>query len=99
MAHDDDVIVRIKLLMCSRRYIAHRDQLGARDPRSLEFPRLADIEQREGLGRIQLSFHIFHADFVIRHGELYFPVQFGGRFSMKARIPSLASAVFIKSSK
>ena len=51
MAHDDDVIFRIEFLMRSRWYVAHGDQLGSRHLRGLEFPRLADIEQRERLAR------------------------------------------------
>src|SRR5215467_12575465 len=67
MTHHDDVTVRIKFLMRSRRHIAHRHQLGSSNPRGLEFPRLADIEQREGFTCVHLSLHVFHTDFVFRH--------------------------------
>src|SRR5579864_6150962 len=64
MTNHYHVIVGIEFLMRSRRHIAHRHQRCAIDARSLKFPGLANIEQRERFLRVQLALHLFGSDFV-----------------------------------
>src|SRR5579872_4043650 len=67
MAIDNDVVVRIKLLMSASRDVAHGYELRSCDRRSLVFPGLADIQQGERITLIELAFHFVSRDFVIEH--------------------------------
>jgi hypothetical protein len=65
VTHHDDVLIRVKLLMRTRRDIAHGDRFGALKPGLLVLPRFADVEQCETLAALLQRFDLAGGNFEV----------------------------------
>lgn len=67
VAENDDRLVRVKLLMGSRGYLAHGHEQGAREGGGVELPRLADIQEEGRVRLLTLLGKNLYRDFGFKH--------------------------------
>src|SRR5580692_198349 len=88
MAHDYDVMVRIKFLMSARRYVAHRNVFGPIEMRRFILPRLTDIEQSERFAALLQRLHLAGRDFEVHR---YLFLGSSGKFRSVVKLVSAAT--------